>query len=219
VNHDVKNGLVPVRNVLRHLGQVARDEPERLAAVFAERRATLDSSVTYLETLAANYARLTPPASSGACDLNAVVRDVARDAGAPHDARVRLRLADPLPRARGDPVALRRILENLLANALDSLDGAGGMVTLGTEPGDAAGAVRVTVADTGAGMTREQLERAFEDFYTTKERGSGLGLSIVRRLVVDVHGALRVESSPGAGTCVTVELPTEAGAGEAGPRA
>ena len=56
-------------------------------------------------------------------------------------------------------------------------------------------------------MTSEQLERAFDDFYTTKESGSGLGLPIVRRLVMDLNGVLRVESEPRVGTRCIVELP------------
>jgi signal transduction histidine kinase len=67
--------------------------------------------------------------------------------------------------------------------------------------------VRVTVADTGPGMSRAQLDRAFDDFYTTKEGGTGLGLSIVKRLVLDLEGTLRVDTEPGAGTRVVVELP------------
>jgi signal transduction histidine kinase len=57
-------------------------------------------------------------------------------------------------------------------------------------------------------MTREQLERAFDDFYTTKPGGTGLGLSIVRRLVMDLDGVLRIETEPGAGTRVVLEFPT-----------
>ena len=60
VNHDIKNGLVPIRNVLHHLDQVAREEPAALPGVFEERKATLESSVQYLDTLARNYARLAP---------------------------------------------------------------------------------------------------------------------------------------------------------------
>jgi len=56
-------------------------------------------------------------------------------------------------------------------------------------------------------MSRAELDRAFEDFYTTKEGGTGLGLSIVRRLVLDLGGVLRVDTEPGAGTRVTIELP------------
>jgi signal transduction histidine kinase len=56
-------------------------------------------------------------------------------------------------------------------------------------------------------MSRAELDRAFEDFYTTKEGGTGLGLSIVRRLVLDLGGVLRVDTEPGTGTRVTIELP------------
>ena len=56
-------------------------------------------------------------------------------------------------------------------------------------------------------MTDQELERAFEDFYTTKPDGTGLGLSIVRRLVLDLEGSLKVETEPGVGTSVMVDLP------------
>ena len=74
------------------------------------------------------------------------------------------------------------------------------------------GGVAVTVADTGRGMSREELDRAFDDFHTTKPDGTGLGLSVVRRLVADVGGTLRVETAPGSGTRFFVELPTAPGA-------
>ena len=210
VNHDVKNGLVPIRNVLRHLTQVARDDPGALARVFGERRGTLESSLEYLDTLARNYARLSPAAAPEACDVTAVVEDVVRATAA---GQTTLRaVADPSrPSVSADPLVLRRILENLVGNAVDSLTGRGdGVVTISTERlEDVSGVkrVRVTVADTGPGMTRAELDRAFEDFHTTKADGTGLGLSIVRRLVLDLGGALRIETEPGAGTRAVVELP------------
>lgn len=206
VNHDVKNGLAPIRHVLRHLAQVEREEPERLAAVFAERRATLDASVEYLDTLARNYARLSPRMDVAPCDVNAVARAVASNAMPPRSAALVLDLADPLPPARADALVLRRILENLVTNACDALDGRGGTVTIKTAPASGGG-TEITVADTGSGMTRDQLNRAFDDFFTTKTGGTGLGLSIVRRFVADLGGALRVETEPGAGTRVMVTIP------------
>ncbi|OLC70072.1 MAG: hypothetical protein AUH78_22240 [Gemmatimonadetes bacterium 13_1_40CM_4_69_8] len=108
---------------------------------------------------------------------------------------------------------LRRILENLVGNALDSLESRPGTVTVVTARAagadDGRPAVRITVADTGRGMSREELNRAFDDFYTTKPGGTGLGLSIVRRLVLDANGALRVETEPGGGSKFIVELPGE----------
>jgi signal transduction histidine kinase len=63
------------------------------------------------------------------------------------------------------------------------------------------------VADTGKGMSEDQLNRAFDDFFTTKDGGTGLGLSVVRRLVPDLGGTLRVETAPGQGSRFIVELP------------
>jgi signal transduction histidine kinase len=203
VNHDVKNGLLPIRHVLAHFDEVAQQDPAALGRVFAERRGTLESSVAYLETLARNYARLSATAAPGTCDLNAVVREVAAGSGAPHQTRVEL--AQALPPVQADPVLVRRILENLVRNGMESLDGNGGGVTLTTTAAE--GGVRVTVSDSGRGMSREELDRAFEGFYSTKPGGSGLGLTIVRRLVQDVGGRLRVETAPGSGSRFTIELP------------
>ena len=209
VNHDIKNGLVPIRNVLRHLAEVARDDPAALPRIFEERRGTLESSLDYLDTLARNYAKLSPPAQTAACDVNAVVAEIVRGTDAAHVA-LRATPAPTLPRVSADPLVLRRILENLVGNAVDSLaDRTDGTVTIATEAVDGAGAaqVRITVSDTGPGMSRTELARAFDDFHTTKAGGTGLGLSIVRRLVLDLGGALRIETAPGSGTRAIVELP------------
>jgi signal transduction histidine kinase len=212
VNHDIKNSVAPLRNVLRHLAQVARDRPADLPRVFAERRQTLAHSLEYLEKLAANYARLSPETASGPCDVNAVAREAVGHvtAGA---AEVSLQLADDVPALRVDALAVRRILENLVSNAVESLGGQSGVVTVSTSRVATGGgpAARVIVEDTGKGMTERELERAFEDFYTTKPTGTGLGLSVVRRLVTDARGRLRVETSPGAGSRFIVEIPADEG--------
>jgi len=211
VNHDIKNGLIPIRNVVRHLLDAARAGPDQLAAAWRDRQATVESSVSYLEQLATNYARLYPQPGRKPCDVNDAVRETIRRVGDASRGELRTELADELPAVQTDPVVLRRILENLVGNALDSLESRSGTVTVLTAR--AAGAddgrpvVRITVADTGKGMSGEELNRAFDDFYTTKPGGTGLGLSIVRRLVLDANGALRVETEPGGGSKFIVELP------------
>jgi signal transduction histidine kinase len=204
VNHDVKNGLLPIRHVLAHLDEVSGSRPEELARVFAERRSTLESSVAYLETLARNYARLSAGTGASACDVNAVAREVAVGFAARRE--VRLELTEGLPSAHADPVLVRRVLENLVRNGIESLDGTAGAVTLSTAPADAG--IQVTVSDTGRGMSEQELDRAFEGFYTTKPGGTGLGLTIVRRLIQDAGGRLRVETALGTGSRFIVELPT-----------
>jgi signal transduction histidine kinase len=206
VNHDIKNGLVPIRNVLRHLVQVQEQDPQQLASVFAERRATLESSVGYLDTLARNYARLTPRVDRRAVDVNGIVQELVASSATSGGVNLRTRLSDGLPRANGDPVIVRRIIDNLVRNAIESIDGRGGDVTITTARARD-GAVMISVGDTGRGMSEDELSRAFDDFFTTKPDGTGLGLSVVRRLTADLHGSVRVESAPGKGTTFTIELP------------
>jgi signal transduction histidine kinase len=132
VNHDVRNGLLPIRNVIGHLSEVAREAPGDLANVYAEREATLQGGITYLENLAGSYARLSPRADRKLCDLNMIVRSVVGNAGDKGSVRLQLDLGDGLPRVPADPVALRRILENLTINAVESLEGHAGAVTVKT---------------------------------------------------------------------------------------
>jgi len=209
VNHDIKNGLAPIRNVLRHFGQVAQQDPGSLPRVFEARRGTLESSVEYLDNLARNYDRLTPSLEKKPCDVNGIVEQVLRNT-ASDGTELRAQLDQRLPPAVGDALMIRRILENLVGNALDSTAGRpNALVTVSTQRSSEGGSssVRIIVADTGPGMTETELDRAFDDFYTTKAGGSGLGLSIVRRLILDLNGALRIETEPGAGTRVLIELP------------
>ena len=206
VNHDIKNGLAPIRNVLRHLGQTAEQDPAALAAIFADRRETLESSVAYLDELARNYARLSPSLAHRPTDARAVIVDVA---GAVTAVPVELELPDVLPLVRADAVVLHRVLDNLFTNAVEALEGKPGRVTVtASVVGEGAERrVRIAVSDTGRGMTRKELDLAFNDFHTTKPAGTGLGLSVVRRLLTDLGGAVRAETRPGEGSTFTVEIP------------
>jgi signal transduction histidine kinase len=186
VTHDIKNGLAPLRHVLRHFDQVARDDPGGLAPVFAERRATLDASVAYLDALARNYALLTPRTQAQRIDVNAIARSIV----VPDNITLRLALDPAMPSITADPVGVRRIIENITSNAIAAMS-TGGTLTITTT-----GAGLLTIEDTGSGMTEEQLARAFE--------GPGLGLSIVRRLVTDLAATLSVTTAPGQGTRVEV---------------
>ena len=85
---------------------------------------------------------------------------------------------------------------------------AGGTLTVRTQA--ATGGVRVTVSDTGKGLTKEECERLFTPYYTTKQHGTGLGLAIVQSVVSDHGGRISVESEPENGTTFTIDLPREA---------
>jgi signal transduction histidine kinase len=209
VNHDIKNGLTPIRNIFRHLVELAGENPMELPDVLDERRSTLDSSITYLENLASNYARLSPRSERKPCDVNEIVERVVRDLQGSGRASLHMELGGR-GIILGDPLSLRRILENLIDNAIDSLESGPGPVTVSTAVvADTADGRRVliTVADTGRGMNEKQRAKIFDDFYTTKENGTGLGLSIVRRLVMDLDGSVAVTSEPGKGSRFVIDLP------------
>jgi signal transduction histidine kinase len=209
INHDIKNGLIPLRNVMRHLEQVERNEPAALPTVFAERRQTVDSSIAYLETLASSYQKLSPSPERRNCDLNALIRDLVGAAQGRERVEFTTQLQSNLPYVVADPIALRRILENLTTNAVESLGSKAGRVHISTERlVSEPESVRIVVADTGSGMSKEEAGLIFNDFYTTKDTGTGLGLSIVRRLVMDLNGTIAVESEAGKGARFIVEIPS-----------
>jgi hypothetical protein len=104
-----------------------------------------------------------------------------------------------------DPVQMRQVLANLVLNARDAMP-EGGTITIsaGSEPGPR---VRITVADTGSGISADVLPHIFEALFTTKRSGTGLGLAVVRQLVEGNGGTLEVETKIGAGTAFHVVLP------------
>lgn len=209
VNHDIKNGLTPIRNVFRHLTQLADSNPTEIPQVFEERKETVNSSIDYLQDLAANYARLTPRAERISCDLHALIRQQVKNVRGLGRGNVQTKLQGKAV-VKADPLSLRRIVENLLDNALDSTQGKDGKIEISTAQQtdqDNRKMIVLTIGDNGVGMTKEQIGSIFQDFYTTKEKGTGLGLSIVRRLVMDLDGSIRVESEPGKGARFIVALP------------
>lgn len=105
-----------------------------------------------------------------------------------------------------DPLQLGELFNNILGNACDALIGHKGQIEV-TAQKDKLGNIIVQVKDDGIGMDAEQLKRIFEPFYTTKAKGTGLGLAVCKQIVTLHNGAIEVESEQGKGTAVTVTLP------------
>jgi PAS domain S-box-containing protein len=117
---------------------------------------------------------------------------------------VRTKWARHLPAVPLDPTQIQQVLVNLIKNAMQAMT-KGGTLTLQT--GESADGVWVSVTDTGGGIPQEQLHRIFEPFYTTKKKGTGLGLMIVQRIVRAHGGRIEVESHVGHGASFRVWLP------------
>ena len=211
LNHDIRNGITPLRNVLRHLSQVADDDPARLNAVFGERRETLEGGLAYLEDLASHYARLSPGRHPQECRLYEVIAEAMNDPSVTPGAKLVNTVPVNLPMILADPVSLRRIFDNLIRNALESLPAGRGTVTvdaaLDEDPNLEEMRILVSLSDTGEGIPPENLDTIFTDFFTTRPEGTGLGLSNVRRLAADCGANIRVTSEPGHGTTFTLSFP------------
>ena len=112
---------------------------------------------------------------------------------------------DGVPDVNGDPAMLRQAFLNLALNAIQAMPH-GGTLRIASE-GTRGHRVRVSVSDTGVGIKPEHLHRIFELYFTTKEKGSGVGLSMVYRTVQMHDGDIEVQSTPGAGTTFRILLP------------
>ncbi len=195
--HEIKNPLTPIQLSAERLqfklaSKLAGDD----AGLLQRSVATIVSQVDAMKTLVnefRDYARL-PAAQLVPLDLNALVAQVLALYG---DAADRGRLvaacAPALPPIQGDATQLRQVVHNLVQNGLDAVAGQGdGQVQVITElvRGDkgATRAVRLAVQDNGPGFAEKVLKRAFEPYVTTKSKGTGLGLAVVKK-IADEHGA------------------------------
>jgi PAS domain S-box-containing protein len=118
--------------------------------------------------------------------------------------QVRLKLTEGLPMLRLDASQMKQACYNLIKNACQAM-GSGGKLEIRTTLDDYT--VRLTFADTGAGISPDDLGQVFEPFFTTKQQGTGLGMLIVRRIVQQHGGEVAIESEVGRGTTVTLHLP------------
>ncbi len=103
-----------------------------------------------------------------------------------------------------DPIQMKQVFLNLLLNSIDAMEGPGN-ISVSTIQENAH--IEVLVTDTGRGISRKDLERVSEPFYTTKSNGTGLGLSIVRNIIQEHEGRMEIESCEGLGTTVRITLP------------
>ncbi|MFZ5894580.1 MAG: ATP-binding protein [Myxococcota bacterium] len=205
--HDLKNPLAALKGALEFL-QAERDSGRSLDAhsdflkLMLEQVARVDRTVSEYQRMAKVEAVLRPSS------LNGVVEQVlalSRFAAAPTVA-VKTELSAEVPPCRLDPDLMAAALDNLLRNACEAMP-SGGAVTVRTGTASGGSQATLCVQDEGAGMHAREIERATDEFYTTKAAGSGLGLSFVQRVARAHAGHFELESQPGRGTRATIFIP------------
>ncbi|MBD0371632.1 MAG: HAMP domain-containing protein [Pyrinomonadaceae bacterium] len=189
------------------------EERERVHRVVEECTATITREVAGLKAMVDEFSRFArlPHARLEASDLNEVVRQAVtlyEDRLA--DIRMDVRLARTLPPAMLDQEQMRRVLVNLIDNALEAVAVVEGerRITIATAHDPARGQLLVEVTDTGHGIPREDFPRLFQPYFSTRERGTGLGLAIVQRIMNEHNGRIRAEQNRPRGAKFIIELPT-----------
>ena len=219
--HEIKNPLTPIQLSAERLQmklsgkQTATDE-----AILKKSVKTIVDQVDAMKRLVnefRDYARL-PAAELRPVDLNGLIQDIAHLYASEHTpVSVNLELDDSCPKVLGDAEQLRQVVHNLLQNALDASESASALaqgvdrsVVLRTQWQRAKNRVRLSVLDQGSGFSEQVLRRAFEPYVTTKPKGTGLGLAVVKK-IADEHGtrvdlANRVENGAIVGAQVSLSL-------------
>lgn len=210
--HELKNPLFPLQTTVENLQRARSRNPEQFDEVFRESTAILLSEIESLKKIVGQFSDFAkmPQPELGPVNLNDVVRSVLNLFEAPFSAVGRppitpeVYLDEGLPVIQADSTLLHRAIENLILNAMDAMP-AGGVVMVRT--GHDLESVHLEISDTGAGLTKEECERLFTPYYTTKQHGTGLGLAIVQSVVSDHGGRISVESESGVGTTFRISLP------------
>jgi PAS domain S-box-containing protein len=147
-------------------------------------------------------------------DLNEIIREIIvllREKADLNSISIRTEIDSELPLIKADRVQLQQVLMNLLLNGIESIKDAKGDLTV-TSKRTEDGQVLISVRDSGIGLPGEDVDRIFEAFFTTKEQGTGMGLSISRRIIESHGGFLWASANPGRGATFQFTLPTDAAA-------
>ncbi|MFZ5428152.1 MAG: ATP-binding protein [Thermodesulfobacteriota bacterium] len=212
ISHEIKNPLMLIGGFAR---QVRRTLPEDSKE--AGKLVLIEEESKRLESMLEEVRDFTRPASPklSSSDLNETVWETVlllEPEMASRGVTLRATLDKTLPAAPHDPNQMRQVLLNLIKNAAEAMTG-GGMVVITSRA--AKGRVEVEVRDDGPGIAPEDAARVFNPFYTTKERGTGLGLAVCYRIMQDHGGEITLETQPGKGCAFTLSLPSPGCGGDA----
>lgn len=208
IAHEINNPLAGLLNAVR----TVRKEGSNLSEKAAEYLAMTEEGLVRIATIVQDMLRYSPGRTQvRSVDLQECIRgaiDLARHRIEKEGVELATDLGDGPVQVSGDGGALGQVFLNLLLNALDAVVGSPERcirVRLLRERDE----VLIEIADTGRGMSEEELASAFDLFYSGKETGTGLGLAIAHKIVTDHGGSIELACSPGRGTKALIRLPAE----------
>jgi signal transduction histidine kinase len=201
--HEIKNSLVAVKTLTGLL--LERDPGLQMAHIVAQEVERISSVVSQM----IHYTRPVTP-TFAPLDLHPLLQDLLRRVAPQVESRG-IRLEQALDanhdRVLGDRYQIDQAVLNLILNAMEAIPQSGGRLAIRTTTRSSPPSIAVAVQDSGCGIPAADLDRLFDDFFTTKQGGTGLGLPITRRIMTAHQGTIEVQSSPGEGTIFELVFP------------
>ncbi len=206
ITHEIRNPLMVIGGFARQVirGQNLDSKSKRKLQLIVDEIVRLEAFLTDV----ASIAKVSQPKKS-LCSMNALVEEVHTFmAHGLRDRRITVvKSMDPaIPEILFDPKQIRQVLINLIKNGMEAMRD-GGQLALHTRLMD--NWVEIVIGDTGTGIDSEDVDRIFEPFFTSKDRGTGVGLSVSRRIIEDHGGTIRAESESGKETRFVIRLPAQ----------
>jgi two-component system nitrogen regulation sensor histidine kinase NtrY len=211
IAHEIKNPLTPIQLSAERLRKRYAKMLEGDGAILDKCTTTIIQQVEELKNLVnefSQFARL-PSAQFASADLNQIVNDALVLFKEAHQG-IQFQFRDSvIPALELDREQIKRVLINLLDNAVAAVGGKG-EIKLTTSHDRARGVVTLEVADNGCGLPPDSRTKIFEPYFSTKENGTGLGLTIVSQIIEDHRGYIRAWPNQPSGTRFTIEFPVRA---------
>jgi two-component system nitrogen regulation sensor histidine kinase NtrY len=207
--HEIKNPLTPIQLSAERLRRHFTGASPQTRELVEECTTTIVGEVESLKGLVdefSQFARMPSPRAAPT-DVHALLTDVlALYRGIFPGVDLRPRFTAALPHVSVDQEQIRRVIINLIDNAVEAMEQRG-VIDVETQHIEPAKLIRIVIADNGPGIPPAERDKLFLPYYSTKQRGSGLGLAIVRRIVVEHGGSIDVSDNVPRGTRFAVELP------------
>ncbi|MFH1259825.1 MAG: ATP-binding protein [Elusimicrobiota bacterium] len=206
VSHDLKNPLTGIQLAVVYLKKKLSAQPAEILNLLDSIGEEAEHANRIINDILI-FSRPTLPVFK-LVDLNRIIEEsfsIAHLSGFIQGVKVVRNFYSALPEINADSSQLRRIFENLITNSCQAMSGKG-EIRIETKPG-AEGMAEIIITDNGPGISPENINKIFNPFFTTRAKGTGLGLTIVKGIIEMHQGAIRVESSPGEGASFVISLP------------
>ncbi|MCZ7558201.1 MAG: ATP-binding protein [Bacteroidia bacterium] len=206
VAHEIRNPLTPMKLSAQHLQRAWRDKAPQIGSIIEKVTRTLIDQIDSLSRISDEFSRFgrMPRRTMGEVDISRLLEEAVGLFRTHENIHFDLNIAPALPIVLGDREELARAVTNLLRNAVQAI-ASEGEIRIHVSIAD--DLVRIVIEDDGCGIPPDLLPRIFEPNFSTKTEGMGLGLAIVKKILDDTGGSIHIQSEPGHGTRVVVDLP------------